>query len=427
MEKLVSDMNDEIATAAAEGRNVEYDATRFSWTRRMEDFAKKNQTIDLGERAVVKGMYRPFCKQWVYYNKVMNERTYQQPRLFPLASGKGEKAERTYQQHASFVAVEGKGGVEMTYQQTSLHCLGNVVISVSERGCLITDYLPDLELLHHGQCFPLYWYEEKTNNNGGLFAETGEQKSGYVRHDAITDETLRVFREVYPNEYGKGSGRTIEQAKADGLPDSVARTNERFEINKIDIFYYVYGILHSPEYRERFAANLQKELPRIPLSRNFKDFAAAGRGLAKLHLNYESVEPWPVKERNNSTEIGPVTKIKWGKRKDPETGKKVDDHTVLIYNENLVIRDIPESAQRYVVNGRSPLDWVIDRYQLKTDKASGIVNNPNDYSDDPRYIVDLIEKLITVSMQTMEIVDALPPLAEMPQPTNWPLAWKMSK
>ena len=102
----------------------------------------------------------------------------------------------------------------------------------------------------------------------------------------------------------------------------------------------------------------------------------------------------------------------------------MDDHTVLIYNENLSIRDIPEHAQRYVVNGRSPLDWVIDRYQVKTDKASGIVNDPNEYSDDARYIVDLVEKLITVSVRTMEIVDALPPLAEMPQPANWPLVWK---
>ena len=104
--------------------------------------------------------------------------------------------------------------------------------------------------------------------------------------------------------------------------------------------------------------------------------------------------------------------------------RQVDDHTVLIYNENLVIKGIPEAAQRYTVNGRSPLEWVIDRYQVKTDKASGIVNDPNEYSDDPRYIVDLIEKLIRVSMETMEIVDQLPPVSELPQPANWPFAWK---
>ena len=430
MEKLVSDMNIEIASAEAEGREIEYDATRFSWTRRMEDFAKKGKVVDPGERAVVLGMYRPFCKQWVYYNKVMNERTYQQPRLFPLAAGEGKKAERTYQQ-PSLSSVPIEGGVEMTYQQGSLHCLDNLVVQISgtssEFSCLASKVIPDLNAMRGGsQCFPLYWYEEK-ESFGGLFADDDSQKGRYVRHDAITDETLELFRSAYPNTYGGKNGRTIEQAKKDGIPDSAARSNERFEVSKVDIFYYVYGVLHSPEYRERFAANLQKELPRIPLSRNFKEFAAAGRALAKLHLNYEEADKWLVREMGDVDNPGPVKKIKWGKRKDPETGKKVDDHTVLIYNENLSIRDIPEHAQRYVVNGRSPLDWVIDRYQVKTDKASGIVNDPNEYSDDPRYIVDLIEKLITVSVRTMEIVDALPPLAEMPQPADWPLAWKVGE
>lgn len=424
MEKLISDMNSEISSAKAEGRGIEYDPKRFSWTRRMEDCAKKGQLIEPSERSVVKGMYRPFCKQWVYYNKVMNERTYQQPRLFPLAASKGEKAERTYQQHGSFTPV-GKGGVEMTYQQDS-SLMPNLVIALtpgSKPGSLIANTIPDLHFNGDSQCFPLYWYEEK-KDIGGLFAETDVQQGKYVRHDAITDETLEVFRAAYPNAFGGGKGRTIEQAKADGLPSKIANSNERFDVNKVDIFYYVYGILHSPEYRSRFEANLQKELPRIPLSRNFREFCAAGRALAKLHLGYEEIEPWPVKEVGSSLLPGPVQKIKWGKRKDSETGKKVDDHTVLIYNENLVIKDIPEAAQRYTVNGRSPLEWVIDRYQVKTDKASGIVNDPNEYSDDPRYIVGLIEKLIRVSMETMEIVDQLPPVSELPQPANWPFAWK---
>lgn len=313
----------------------------------------------------------------------------------------------------------------MTYQQDS-SLMPNLVIALtpgSKPGSLIANTIPDLHFNGDSQCFPLYWYEEK-KDIGGLFAETDVQQGKYVRHDAITDETLEVFRAAYPNAFGGGKGRTIEQAKADGLPSKIANRNERFDVNKVDIFYYVYGILHSPEYRSRFEANLQKELPRIPLSRNFREFCAAGRALAKLHLGYEEIEPWPVKEVGSSLLPGPVQKIKWGKRKDSETGKKVDDHTVLIYNENLVIKDIPEAAQRYTVNGRSPLEWVIDRYQVKTDKASGIVNDPNEYSDDPRYIVGLIEKLIRVSMETMEIVDQLPPVSELPQPANWPFAWK---
>ncbi len=116
--------------------------------------------------------------------------------------------------------------------------------------------------------------------------------------------------------------------------------------------------------------------------------------------------------------------MKWGKRKDPETGKKVDDHTTLIYNENLTFSDIPEAANEYKVNGRSPLEWMIDRYQVKTDGPSGIVNDPNEYSDDPTYISGLIPRLVTVAMETLDIVSTLPPLNEKPQPTDWPFAWK---
>ena len=196
------------------------------------------------------------------------------------------------------------------------------------------------------------------------------------------------------------------------------------EITKEDIFYYIYGILHSPEYRERFGSNLKKELPRIPLAEDFVAFSNAGRNLAKLHLDYEDLEPWPVEEVGEATDPGPVKKIKWAKKRNPSTGKKENDYTTLIYNDNLTIRDIPAAAQRYVVNGRSPIDWVIDRYQVKTDGPSGITNDPNDYSDDPRYIIDLIEKLVRVSMETMEIVDSLPALKEKPQPADWPLAWR---
>ncbi len=116
--------------------------------------------------------------------------------------------------------------------------------------------------------------------------------------------------------------------------------------------------------------------------------------------------------------------MKWGKCKDPETGKKVDDHTTLIYNENLTFADIPEAANDYKVNGRSPLEWIIDRYQVKRGNPSGIVNDPNDYSDDPTYISGLIPRLVTVAMDTLEIMKGLPPLKERPQPADWPFAWK---
>lgn len=120
-----------------------------------------------------------------------------------------------------------------------------------------------------------------------------------------------------------------------------------------------------------------------------------------------------------------VVRDEWGKRRDPETGKLEKDHTTLVYNRYVTIRNIPESAQDYVVNGRSPLEWAIDRYQVKTDKATGITNDPNDYSEDPRYVLDLVCRLVTVSMRTNEIVAQLPPIREVAKPASWPAAWGM--
>lgn len=195
-------------------------------------------------------------------------------------------------------------------------------------------------------------------------------------------------------------------------------------ISKEDIFYYVYGILHSPEYRKRFENNLSKELPRIPLAKDFNAFMKAGRELAQLHLDYEHVEPYPVFEVGDSVNPGRTEKMRYpNKIKDPESGKKIKDPTVLQVAERLTFQEIPTRAYQYVVNGKSALDWIIDRYQVRVDKKTGIVNDPNLYSDDPRYIVDLVRKVITVSLRTLDIVEALPPLDELPQPDNWPVEW----
>lgn len=115
---------------------------------------------------------------------------------------------------------------------------------------------------------------------------------------------------------------------------------------------------------------------------------------------------------------------RWAKKKDTETGKRINDYTKLVHNANVTITGIPEEAQGYVVNGRSPLDWIIDRYQVKTDKKSGITNDPNDYSDDPSYIIGLIARLVRVSMETQQIVQSLPTnIDEIPHPDNWPMEW----
>lgn len=445
MRRLIEGMDDEIQSANADGRSITYDPERFSWTRRMEDAAKKGERLVYDGREVVLGSYRPFCKQWVYYDRVMNERTYQQPRLFPLAESEGKKAERTYQQpNISSKTVE-KGGAKMTYQQGSLQCLDNLVIAIQGNDAvpfyaLMHDAIPNLTAHGGNQCFPLYWYEEKEvdttlfNENdyvgsGGqasLFGNgASDTKRVYERHDAITDEALAVFREAYPHVFDGPNRRTIEQAKVDGLSNVVANSEQRFEVAKVDIFYYVYGILHSPEYRERFASNLKKELPRIPVAEDFVAFCRAGRELAHLHLDYEEVEPWAaIEEDGDSVDPGRTEKMRFGKCKKDEEHPKGQDMTVLHVAENMTLRNIPLEAYDYVVNGRSAIGWLMDRYQVKKDKASGIVNDPNEYSDDPRYIVNLVERVVTVSVRTMEIVQQLPALNEKGQTANWPRAWR---
>ena len=274
------------------------------------------------------------------------------------------------------------------------------------------------------QCFPLYWYEESQaapkpfnandHSDGGmqlsLFDEADiAPEPTLTRHDAITGEALAVFRKAYPHAF---PGRH----KKDGGE----------ELGREDIFFYVYGILHSPEYRQRFAANLKKELPRIPLAQDFRTFSEAGRKLADLHLNYESVEPWGgIEEVGDSANPGRTEKMAFGKCRKDDEHPDGRDMTVLHVAQNLTLRNIPLEAYDYVVNGRTALGWIMDRYQVRTDKASGIVNDPNDYSDDARYIVDLVERVVSVSVETMNIVRALPPLHELPQPADWPLAWRV--
>ena len=227
-----------------------YDETRCKWNRSLLQRLGRNEEIVFDASLLTKGLYRPFCKQWLYNDSALIDMVYQTSKLFPTPDTKN-----------IVIMVPGKSNTGFS--------------------CFISNCLTDLNCMNAGtQCFPLYWYE--TEETGGLLGDSGKAK----RHDAITNRALEVFRKVYPHVYASGIARTVERAKADGLSDKQAR-EESGEIAKVDIFYYIYGILHSPEYRERFAANLTKELPRIPFAADFKRFAQAGRDLAKLHLDYE--------------------------------------------------------------------------------------------------------------------------------------------
>ena len=195
---------------------------------------------------------------------------------------------------------------------------------------------------------------------------------------------------------------------SDGVSDWMsgqARRRYGTTVTKEEIFYYVYGFLHQPNYRATFAADLKKSLPRIPLVERYEDFKKTsdiGRQLAALHLNYETLEPYELEEKGDFSDTR-VVKMKFG-------GKGGKDRSVLIVNGTLTLCGIPEEAYRYQVNGRSPIEWAVDRYQVRQDKASGIVNDPNLWApDNPRYIPDLIKRLVTLSIDSLNLINTLPP------------------
>jgi predicted helicase len=329
------------------------DPSGISWTSSLEASFSRGQELSFEAGSMVPSSYRPFCRQFSYFNAELVHRMAQLPKLFP----------------------------------TPAH--GNVAIGASgERrrdwSCLIVDTLPDLESVSKAQWFSLYTYEPvSTEPQGDLLAEADlAVVDGYRRKDNITDATLTTYRGFY----------------------------EDTQISKEDIFYYVYGLLHSPTYKEQYKADLMKMLPRIPKVKDFWGFSQAGRDLAELHLNYEAVEPYPLEEVSNGSPKGEeydfyrINKMSFGTRKD---------RSRIVYNHRITLAGIPDEAYDYQVNGKSALEWILDRYQVTTHKDSQITNDPNDYCreiGDPRYIVDLIKRIVTVSMETTKIVAALPHL-----------------
>jgi len=343
---------------------IDTNPMRISWTHNLKQDVARNHVYTFENECIVSSLYRPFTKQWLYYNRRFNERVYQMPRIFP-----DRKTE-------------------------------NIVITVSAPGfttgfcALITNTPPELCLaaMKGGtQCFPLYLYEDAVQvSNDDFFPEP--QDVGLRRRDAITDTGLTHFQNAHPGQ----------------------------AISKEDLFYYVYGILHSSEYRERFADNFSKELPRIPTLKktaDFWSFSKAGRALADIHLNYETADPYAltVEAKGKLTDSDyRVEKMKFAKRKDPETNKNVDDRSTVIYNSRITIKGIPKEAWSYVVNGKPALDWVMERQAVRTDKASGIVNDANDWAietmGNPRYPLELFQRVVTVSLETQKIVNNLPSL-----------------
>ena len=334
--------------------SVNNDTTKISWTRALIHDLVRSKYIDYGPDRLIKSNYRPFTLQWLYYDRRVDEMVYQMPRIFPDA------------------------------QAENLIIQINAKYNGDSNLALISNYLADLHCNGDSQCFPLYLYEEEPAGEG-LFA--GDDKPKLKRCDAITDAGLQHFQKAYQDN----------------------------TISKEDLFYYIYGLLHSEDYRTRFADNLMKQLPRIPAVKkldDFKAFSQAGRALANLHLNYETVTKFPAniitKNKNLQDSDYYVQKMKYGRN-----GKEKDLSTI-IYNDKITIKDIPLEAYDYIVNGKSAIDWVVERQGVKTDKASGIVNDANDWAietmHNPAFPLELLLRVITVSLETMKIVRNLPKL-----------------
>ena len=328
----------------------------ISWSRGLLQKLSKQKLISSFEpRKIRRSLYRPFIKQYLYYDReAFVEMPGQWPTVFPQKSTKNLT-----------ICSSGVGSKEYS--------------------CLMTNCIADLQLNFNGQCFPRWLPGEQTGNKDSLdFGEPDEMPSGF------TKEALPHFQEAYP-------GRTITED---------------------DLFYYIYGILHSEDYRTRYANNLMKELPRIPrvaTYEQFMTFAEAGRKLTDLHVNFENVQPYAGVKIEYTKDGAPsyrVTQMKWAKIKG-KTGNAAKDKSTLIYNDWITVKNVPLEAQEYVVNKKSALDWVVERACVSIDKASGIVNDFNDYAagqGNERYPLELFLKVITVSLETIKIVKGLPPL-----------------
>ena len=332
------------------------DKTKISWTTRLLEDAKRGQAYAYDSAHIIEGLYRPFCKQKLYSQKAFIHRPAIRERFFPTPHHKN-----------LVICVSGVGGSK-------------------DFSTLITDTLPDVQLIFNGQCFPLYWYDEnKGEQEVSLFGTTNEER--WTKRDGITDWCLQEVRSRFAG------------AKS---------------ITKEDIFYYVYGLLHSPHYRERFADDLRKALPRIPIverAEEFIAFAKAGRELAHLHLRYEDFANEAGVEVVE-TDYSAADEFAFYAVEKMRFAPKDERHTIIV-NPHIAIHNIPTEAYDYVVNGKSAIEWVMDRYAVTTHKDSGIKNDPNLWAREqgkPRYILDLLLSIIHVSLETHRIVEKLPEL-----------------
>ena len=358
-ERQVSFYNGQVQALQGSLSAVLRDPERFKWDSTSERRARRGVSAEVRSSGFRSAIYRPFFRQHYYMDRILTSALSQNPKYFPTPDVR----------NPSIVVERGLRAPGRSPAAIAVNTVAEGALAgASGQRC---------------QVLPRYTYIEPADTSQGALLPADLR-----RQDNITDEAQDTYRSLY-GEW----------------------------VTKDHIFSYVYGILHSPDYRMRYAADLAKLLPRIPevaTTEAFRAFSEAGQQLLDLHIGYEEAAPYPLEECiSDSAPDGPelyrVQKMRWGGT------TKAPDRSVIVYNDWITLEGIPDEAHEYVVGPRSALAWLLDRYRVTTDKPSGIVNDPNDWGmevGNPRYIIDLVKRVTTVSVETMAIVRALPPLEE---------------
>ena len=327
----------------------------ISWSEHLYNQIKRGEKTEFDPTKIRTVVYRPFTKTNLYFDKSFNDRQGKIREIFPAAITENKT-----------IFVTGVGSKDFSV--------------------LATDITPDIQLMFNGQCFPLK-LSESVGGVDNLFSN--ENLSTTIQESGLT----RNFKK------------------------SISVSSILDTVSDDDIFNYIYSVLHSPNYRERFKNNLIKELPRIPFTNDFEKFklwSGEGKKLVDLHLNYEKVKKFDCLFKEGDLRLANIEDAKSFYRVEKMKFAKKGYKSTVIYNKNITIENIPLEAYEYVVNGKPALEWVMDRQCVKTDKASGIVNDANDYANEtmnnPAYPLELFQRVITVSLETMKIVKSLPKL-----------------
>ena len=340
-------------------------SNHIRWDRELKNNLKRRREITYSAERVLKTQYRPFVKQYCYVEYVLVNNKYQMDSIFPMPDGENRA-----------ICVPGVG-------------------STKPFSVLAVDSMPDLEVISKGQCFPRYRYQAPGNARFNALPNQSPEPDtttkplpalqeqlpvlpdALQRFDNITDAALRKFRAHYRDP----------------------------SITKDAVFDYAYGLLHAPDYRRRFANDLSKALPRIPLAPDFQAFAQAGNQLMALHLGYETCAKHPLNLTFTGEGAPKAEHFRIGRQKMrfADAAK-----STLILNDHLRLTGIPQEAHHYEVNGRTPLEWLIDRYRITQDAHSGIINDPNAYFDQPQDLIPTFRRIVHLSVETARIVAQLP-------------------